>query len=132
MVFVGMSHSYEQYYQAVRRCYRFGQTQSVDIHIVTSDIESAVVRNVMRKKSDCEEMDKEMIARVSSINDLSSARRESSPYIEETVDGDGYTIMMGDCVRRIGEIPDESIGFSILAAVREFVYNSNSDLDMGN
>ena len=133
MVFVGMSHSYEQYYQAVRRCYRFGQTQSVDIHIVTSDIESAVVRNVMRKKSDCEEMDKEMIARVSSINDLSSARRESSPYIEETVDGDGYTIMMGDCVRRIGEIPDESIGFSIFSPPFASLYTySNSDLDMGN
>lgn len=39
MAFVGLSHSFEQYYQAVRRCWRFGQDNPVDVHIITSDLE---------------------------------------------------------------------------------------------
>lgn len=44
------SHSHEQYYQAVRRCWRFGQTRPVDVHIVTTEAESMVVENMRRKE----------------------------------------------------------------------------------
>ena len=50
MAFVGLGDSYEAYYQAIRRCYRFGQTEPVDVHIVVSDIESQIVANVRRKE----------------------------------------------------------------------------------
>lgn len=50
MVFVGLSDSYEQYYQAIRRCYRYGQTRVVDVHIVLSEIESQIATNVARKE----------------------------------------------------------------------------------
>lgn len=43
------SHSYEQYYQAVRRCYRFGQTKPVDVAIVATEGESRVMANLKRK-----------------------------------------------------------------------------------
>ena len=43
------SHSYEQYYQAVRRCWRFGQKRSVAVDVITSDGESGVLRNLKRK-----------------------------------------------------------------------------------
>lgn len=50
MAFVGLSDSYEQYYQAMRRCYRYGQTRVVQAHIVLSDLESQIATNVARKE----------------------------------------------------------------------------------
>ena len=50
MVFVGLSDSYESYYQSIRRCWRFGQTNPVKAHIVVSDLEMEIVQNVRRKE----------------------------------------------------------------------------------
>lgn len=52
MAFLGLSDSYEAYYQAIRRCYRYGQTQPVDAHIIVSDLEQQIVENVKRKEQD--------------------------------------------------------------------------------
>ncbi len=60
MVFVGLSHSFEQYYQAVRRCWRFGQAEPVDVTVITSDLEGAVKANIERKERDAEQMIQEM------------------------------------------------------------------------
>lgn len=49
-VFVGLGDSYESYYQAIRRSWRFGQTNPVDVHVVVSDLESEVVANVRAKE----------------------------------------------------------------------------------
>jgi len=51
MIF-GAIDSYESFYQCVRRCYRFGQTKEVDVHIVADEREEPVVRNMMNKSSD--------------------------------------------------------------------------------
>ena len=52
MVFVGISDSWESYYQAVRRCWRFGQTNPVTAHVVVSELEQQIVENVRRKEID--------------------------------------------------------------------------------
>ncbi len=51
MAFVGLGDSFEQYYQAVRRCWRFGQTFGVDAHVIISEAEQVVVENVRRKEA---------------------------------------------------------------------------------
>ena len=56
MAFVGLSHSWEEFYQATRRCWRFGQDRPVDAHIILSDMEMRIVRNVRRKERQFEEM----------------------------------------------------------------------------
>ena len=56
MIFCGVSHSFEQFYQAVRRCWRFGQTHAVDVHIVTSELEGRVVDNLKEKQRKAEEL----------------------------------------------------------------------------
>jgi len=61
MAFVGLSHSFEQYYQAVRRCWRFGQENPVDVYIITSDLEGAVKANIERKERDADTMIAEMV-----------------------------------------------------------------------
>lgn len=50
MAFVGLGDSYEQYYQAIRRCYRYGQTDVVHAHIILSELESQIAANVARKE----------------------------------------------------------------------------------
>lgn len=56
MVFVGLSDSYETYYQCIRRCWRFGQTSPVDVHIVVSDAERGIVENVRQKEAKADAM----------------------------------------------------------------------------
>lgn len=50
MVFVGLTDSFEQVYQAIRRCWRFGQSRPVDVYFVASELEGAVVANLRRKE----------------------------------------------------------------------------------
>lgn len=50
MAFVGLSDSYETYYQSIRRCYRYGQTRIVQAHVVLSDLESQIAANIARKE----------------------------------------------------------------------------------
>ncbi len=52
MVFVGLSDSWESYYQAVRRCWRFGQEHPVDTYVVVSELEQQIVDNVRRKETE--------------------------------------------------------------------------------
>jgi superfamily II DNA or RNA helicase len=61
MAFVGLNDSFEQLYQAVRRCYRFGQTKPVHVHMISADIEGAVLENLKRKEIQNEEMSSQMI-----------------------------------------------------------------------
>jgi hypothetical protein len=61
MVFVGLSHSFEQYYQAVRRCWRFGQDNPVNVTVITSDLEGTVLSNIKRKERDAERITQEMV-----------------------------------------------------------------------
>lgn len=56
MAFVGVTDSFEAYYQAVRRCWRFGQTRDVHVHIFASSAEGAVVANLKRKERDAKAM----------------------------------------------------------------------------
>ena len=52
MAFVGVTDSFESYYQAVRRCWRFGQKKPVDVHIFASHLEGAIIANLKRKEAD--------------------------------------------------------------------------------
>jgi len=60
VVFASVSHSYEQHYQAVRRAWRYGQTQPVTCHVVISDTETAIWSNVQRKAQDHQRMKRAM------------------------------------------------------------------------
>ena len=62
MACVGLSDSFEEYYQAVRRCWRFGQKYPVDVYVITAESEGAVVDNIKRKEKAFEEMLSGMIS----------------------------------------------------------------------
>jgi len=62
IAFVGLTHSFEQFYQAVRRCWRFGQIRPVDCHIIVGEAEGPVRDNLRRKQADAERMTDAMTA----------------------------------------------------------------------
>lgn len=62
MAFVGLGDSYEQYYQAIRRCYRYGQTRVVRAHVIVSDLESQIAANVARKERQANQITTELVA----------------------------------------------------------------------
>ena len=76
VIFASVSHSYEQHYQAVRRAWRFGQTQPVTCHMILADTEGSVWNNVRRKAEDHDRMKRAMtlaMARAQASADLRRA-----------------------------------------------------------
>lgn len=85
IIFTGLSDSYEQYYQALRRCWRFGQEEDVNVWIVISAKEGCVKENIERKEADFVHMQEEMIKLTKEITkkELRKTCRISTPYEPE-------------------------------------------------
>lgn len=69
------SHSFEQYYQGVRRCWRFGQTKPVTVHVITTKGESRVLANLQRKSAAADEMFRNLVAHMNDALCVSSTNR---------------------------------------------------------
>lgn len=83
MAFVGVSDSFEAYYQAVRRCYRFGQTREVHVHLFSSQLEGAVLANLRRKEQDARAMGEALAAETSAAvrAAIGGSQRQTNDYI---------------------------------------------------
>lgn len=135
VVFLGLSDSYEQFYQAIRRCWRFGQTREVNCHIVTSDLEGAVVANIKRKEQDAAKMAEEMVSHMHDLNaqEIRGTVRTMDEYQTNLASGNGWDLHLGDCVDVVSKIESDSIGFSVFSPPFASLYTySASDRDMGN
>jgi hypothetical protein len=66
--FVGLNDSFEQFYQAVRRFWRFGQTKPVTAHIIASELEGATVANIKRKEADADRMAASMVLHMADLS----------------------------------------------------------------
>ena len=135
MAFVGLSDSYEAFYQAVRRCWRFGQKKPVNVYVVTAETEGAVVANIKRKEADAMKMAENMVSHMKDLNAeaVRGVVREKSEYARDVAHGDGWTLHLGDCVEVASEIPDDSLHYTIYSPPFASLYTySNSDRDMGN
>lgn len=135
MAFVGLDDSFEKFYQAVRRCYRFGQKRIVHVHIFTAENEGQILANIKRKESQHHEMSQNMIEHMRDIMniEINGQINVVDEYREDTYKGDGFTVHLGDCVKWARRMEDNSIDYSIFSPpfADLFVY-SNSDHDMGN
>lgn len=72
MAFVGLGDSYEQYYQAIRRCYRYGQTQVVRAHVIVSDLETQIAANVARKEQQANQITTELVAEMRRVREAAA------------------------------------------------------------
>ena len=79
MAFVGLSFSYESFYQAVRRCWRFGQTRPVNVHVAMADTEAAIWDVVSRKSGDHDAMKAEMVKAMSRASHTVSQIEDYTP-----------------------------------------------------
>jgi hypothetical protein len=135
MAFVGLSDSFQNYFQAIRRCYRFGQTKPVDAYVITSEAEGPIVDNIKRKEMEFAEMQEQMISKTQeltkqNIRDVTSIK---SPYQTETRRGKAWTMHLGDCVEMVKHIEDASVDYSIFSPPFASLYTySDSERDMGN
>jgi len=66
MAFVGLSDSYESYYQSIRRCYRYGQHREVQAHVVLTAVESQIASNINRKQSTAMDISAGLVAAINS------------------------------------------------------------------
>ena len=135
MAFVGLDDSFEKFYQAVRRCYRFGQTRNVHVHVFTAENEGQILANIKRKELQHHEMSASMVEHMKDIMNKELAGQENivDEYTENTHKGDGFTVHLGDCVKWARRMESDSIDYSVFSPpfADLFVY-SNSDHDMGN
>lgn len=135
MVFVGLSDSFEQIYQAERRCWRFGQDRIVNIHVITSDGDGPVVQNIHRKEADYDRMIDGMVEHMKDemTQELKSTTRRETDYKEQTRTGNGWTVHLGDCVECARQLDEESIAFTVFSPPFSNLYRySDSHRDMGN
>lgn len=87
MIFVGLSDSWESYYQAIRRCWRFGQQRPVTVHIVSADTEGAVIENIQRKDQQNKVLGEKMVTHMKTMMDKSifsaaTTKTEYNPTIK--------------------------------------------------
>jgi DNA modification methylase/superfamily II DNA or RNA helicase len=135
IAFLGLNDSFEQFYQAVRRCWRFGQKRAVNCYIVTSDLEGAVVENINRKAKAADEMAAAMIEHMHVINEqnIRKQTRTQEAYKVREERGEGFTAILGDSVEQMAKIKSDSIHYSIFSPPFASLYTySASDRDMGN
>lgn len=135
IAFVGLSDSYESRYQAIRRCWRYGQVRPVGVHNFLSIAEGAVLKNLQRKEQEAERMAEGMVRHMEGTmrQNLGQTERQEVVYVRKSRSGDGWTAHLADCVDVLKEIADDSIDYSIFSPPFASLYTySNSERDMGN
>jgi DNA modification methylase len=132
VAFVGLSYSFEDFYQALRRSYRFGQTKEVHAHVVQARTEGAIIKTIQRKIQQHKTMQEEMkqASRVFSENRI---KEMTSKTTVEEATGVDWKMYHGDCVRVARMIPSDSVDFSVFSPPFADLFTYSDDLqDMGN
>lgn len=130
-IFASLDFSFEGLYQAIRRSYRFGQTNEVNIYLITTDTMANVKTAIDTKQKQFEIMQNEMSKAVN--ENLKGNIMSESIFDTETESNEWYTIKRGDCVQLIEQVESESVGLSVFSPPFAELYTYSNHLeDMGN
>jgi DNA modification methylase len=130
-VFASLDFSFEGLYQSIRRSYRFGQKEAVNIYLITVDTMQNVIQSIQDKQRKFEEMQAAMTAAVN--QNLTHSKKVKMQREAETFTTENATLKLGDCVQLIQDVPEESIGFSMFSPPFAELYTYSDELeDMGN
>ena len=130
-IFASLDFSFEGLYQAIRRSYRFGQKNEVNIYLITTDTMANVKQSIDRKQKQFEIMQDEMSQAVNANLNGQLMKTADFDLTEET--NEWYKIKRGDCVQLITELENESVGLSVFSPPFAELYTYSSHLeDMGN
>lgn len=130
-IYASLDFSFEATYQGIRRSYRFGQTEQVNIYLITTDTMQNVKDAFDKKQAAFREMQAAMtLAMNRNIKNQIQLKRME---VTNEFQSDYCHIKLGDCVQLIQEVPDESVGFSIFSPPFAELYTYSDKLeDMGN
>jgi hypothetical protein len=132
VAFVGLSYSFEDFYQALRRTYRFGQHREVNAYIVQASTEDRILRTVQKKIEQHQEMQKQMKIASLAFKETNMKQLAMKTNIDTSY-GEGWELHHGDCVRVAKEIESDSVGFSVFSPPFADLFTYSDDLqDMGN
>ena len=131
MAFVGLSYSYEDYYQAIRRCYRFGQKREVNCYVMAADSERSILKIIQEKEKAHHTMKSEMTKAIS-IFHSETDMQNNTPYFGKQ-SGNNWELHHGDCVHVAQKIESGTIDLSVYSPPFSNLYiYSDSEYDMGN
>jgi len=130
-IFASLDFSFEGLYQAIRRSYRFGQKNEVNIYLITTDTMANVKQAIDTKQKQFEIMQDEM-AKAVNLN-LAGQIMQVGQFDTTEENNEWYSIKRGDCVQLIQNVKDESIGLSVFSPPFAELYTYSNHLeDMGN
>jgi len=130
-VFASLDFSFEGLYQSIRRSYRFGQKNEVNIYLITTDTMANVKTAIDTKQKQFLTMQKEMSKAIN--ENLNGQFMEESLIDTAPEKTDLYEIKRGDSVQLIQSLPDESVGLSVFSPPFAELYTYSNHLeDMGN
>jgi DNA modification methylase len=130
-IFASLDFSFEGLYQAIRRSYRFGQKEEVNIYLITTDTMQNVKTAIDTKQKQFEIMQDEM-AKAVNLN-LAGEMMQTGVFDTTEEKNEYYNIQRGDCVQLIETLKDESIGLSVFSPPFAELYTYSNHLeDMGN
>ena len=136
VMFLGLSDSYEQYYQAIRRCYRFGQESPVRVVVVISEQERTVLDNVLAKESEHKQTIDQVAARVAEHGRsiLHGETASLAPLVQlESVETEDYHVIHGDCLDRLPGLDEGIIDFCVFSPPFLNLFSYTADpRDLGN
>ena len=128
MIFSSYDFKFEAFYQAVRRCYRFGQTKPVNVHLIIPKSQVNVRKSILEKEQKHKEMMHQM-SKNSAENNI--FKKVVNP--QSDVKTDKYWLMNGDCVERSKEIPENELDLVVFSPpFAELYVYSDKEADMGN
>jgi hypothetical protein len=128
-IFASLDFSFEQLYQSIRRFYRFGQKERVNVYIITTDTMENVINSIRDKEKSFKEMQSLMVNNIHNLNKKLTIKTMDIKKVEQPE----YTLINGDCVTEIKNIADESISLSVFSPPFADLYcYSDSIEDMGN
>ena len=130
MIFTSYDFKFEAFYQAVRRCYRFGQKRKVTVHILVPESQKNVRQTILDKEQKHKEMIREM-AKYSAETDYKSS---NGAIVEsKEIKTEDYHLINGDCVQETAKLPDNCADLVLFSPpfAELYVYSDKSE-DMGN
>ena len=135
MVFIGLNDSWETYYQCIRREWRYGQKETVNVYLLMHDAEEEIYQNILRKDAMAKRLREKLIEHIRDYEkgELGMTTELKEEYQEKEVKGDGYLALLGDSCLRLPEIAENSIDLSVYSPpfADLFTYTA-SDHDLGN
>lgn len=131
MIFCSYDFKFEQFYQAVRRCYRFGQKNKVKVHLLVPESQKNVRKSILEKEKKHFEMIREM-SNYSANTDYKTAVSKVNVTNKEIVT-ENYSVFNGDCVQTLQQLPDNCADISVFSPpfAELYVYSDKKE-DMGN